>query len=76
MRFFLHFAQCRMYGRDYLVAPVLNYQQASRSVYLPRVTGATWVYFWNGTDAGQGGARVTVDTTSMSDFGLFLRTPA
>ena len=64
-----------MYGKDWLVGPVLAYQAQSRSVYLPALENATWVYYMNGTDAGAGGYRVTVDTTRMADFPLFLRTP-
>ena len=66
-----------MYGPDYLVAPVLAAGQTARDVYLPDISSysATWVYHWNGTDAGQGGAVVTVNVTLMSDFPLFVRTP-
>ena len=66
-----------MYGRDYLVAPVLQYRAASRSLYLPNLTAlsATWVYYWNGSDCGSGGGRVTVNTSSLLDFPLFVRTP-
>jgi alpha-glucosidase (family GH31 glycosyl hydrolase) len=65
-----------LYGPDFLVGPVLVQGATSRSVYLPALINATWVYRWNGTDAGSGGHRVTVDTTSLSDFPLFVRTPA
>ena len=66
-----------MYGRDFLVGPVLQYQATSRSVYLPDLSAlnATWVYYWNGTDCGSGGGRVSVNTTSLLDFPLFVRTP-
>lgn len=35
-----------LFGRDLLVAPVLEAAVAARSVYLP--TGATWVHVWSG----------------------------
>jgi len=66
-----------MYGPDWLVGPVLAPGQASRSVYLPALPGGreAWVYYWNGTSAGAGGSRVTVNTASLSDYPVFVRTP-
>ena len=55
--------------------PVLSAGAQSRSIYLPLLQNATWVYYWNGTDAGSGGQRVTVNTSAIGDFPLFLRTP-
>ena len=67
-----------MFGPDYVVKPVLAVNTTSISVYLPSIAAynLTWVYFWNQTDVGPGGGYVTVDTTSIADFGLFVRTPA
>jgi alpha-D-xyloside xylohydrolase len=64
-----------MYGPDFLVGPVLTLGATSRSVYLPTLANATWVYYWNGTDAGSGGGRVSVNTSAIGDFPLFVRTP-
>ena len=60
-----------MYGPDWLVAPVYSGAgAASRSVYLPRLANATWVYFFNDSDVGAGGARVEMPTP-IGEFPLF-----
>ncbi|XP_070561503.1 sulfoquinovosidase-like isoform X3 [Ptychodera flava] len=46
-----------LYGRDLLVAPVLDEAQSSMELYLP---DDDWVYLWNNTDI-DGGKRVVVD---------------
>lgn len=58
-----------MFGPSFLVAPVLSATATSRDVYLPdiRFLNATWLYRWNSSDAGQGGAVVTVNVTDMRD---------
>jgi hypothetical protein len=37
-----------MFGDSLLVAPVIQYQARSRSVYLPRGNGLSWKHYWNG----------------------------
>ena len=66
-----------MYGRDYLVKPVTQQGLAAVSVYLPDISASnhTWIYVHNGTDCGQGGVSVTIDTSAIAHFPLFLRTP-
>lgn len=64
-----------MFGPDWLVAPVYTYQAASRSVYLPALdANHTWIYYFNQTDYGQGGARVTL-ATPIDEFPLFFIRP-
>ncbi|XP_070561505.1 sulfoquinovosidase-like [Ptychodera flava] len=46
-----------LYGRDLLVAPVLDEDQSSMELYLPN---DDWVYLWNNTDI-DGGKHVVVD---------------
>jgi alpha-D-xyloside xylohydrolase len=41
-----------MFGHEFLVAPVTQYQARSRSVYLPK--GALWYDFWTGKTATSG----------------------
>jgi alpha-D-xyloside xylohydrolase len=41
-----------MFGSALLVAPVTQYQQRSRAVYLP--SGAQWYDYWSGRPAGEG----------------------
>lgn len=55
-----------------LVAPVTEYQSTQRSVYLPSLAGTnlTWTYWFNQTDLGQGGSRITV-ATPLTEFPLF-----
>lgn len=67
-----------MLGPDWLVAPVLAAGATSRSVYLPKLPqGAQWVYWWNGTAVGGGGARVEWPLAAGgADFPLFYRDPA
>lgn len=65
-----------MFGPDWLVAPVTAPAAAggsARSVYLPSLAGvpnATWVYWWNQTSVGAGGARVSLPTP-LGEFPLF-----
>lgn len=61
-----------MFGPDWLVAPVLG-QVTERSVYLPRLNASeVWVYFFNETDMGAGGANLTM-STPINEFPLFYR---
>jgi len=66
-----------MYGRDYLVAPVLSANATSRDIYLPNISSAneTWIYLWNSSDFGSGGGMITLDVSKISDYGVFVRTP-
>lgn len=65
-----------MFGDDWLVAPVYTYRAASRSVYIPPApANTTWVYFFNESDVGAGGARVDVPTTNLEEFPLFYLRP-
>ena len=64
-----------MFGSDWLVAPVYQYQAASRTVYLPAITGAEWIYFYGEKSYGAGGSTVTVPTTNITEFPLFFRRP-
>ena len=67
----------RMYGPDFLVAPVTQQGAQSWNVYLPQLSnGTSWTYYWNSSNAGSGGHWATVDVSSMSDFPLFVRTPS
>jgi alpha-D-xyloside xylohydrolase len=50
-----------MFGPKWLVAPVLQYQATSRSVYLPKLSNETWVYFFNESFVSRGGANITCD---------------
>ena len=47
-----------LFGPDLLVAPVLQYQARTRSVYLP--AGAQWTEIWTGR-VYEGGQRIEVD---------------
>lgn len=60
-----------MMGDDYMVAPVLNLGQRSRSVYFPR--GATWKHYFSGKTYSGGSAEV-VDVP-LENFALFKRLP-
>ena len=61
-----------MFGPDWLVAPVTTYLATSRSVYLPLLpANQTWVYYFNLSAVGQGGARVDV-ATPITEFPLFV----
>lgn len=64
-----------MYGPDFLVSPVTTYLATSWTVYLPALTSAHWVYYWNNSDAGLGGYSVTVNVTAIGEYPLFVRTP-
>ena len=64
-----------MFGPTYLVAPVLTYQATSRSVYLPKLpAGEKWVdYFAREKGDAVGPGRLTVPTTDLNVFPLFMR---
>ena len=47
-----------LFGRSFLVAPVLTYKATTRNVYLP--SGTSWVNFWNG-QAEAGGRTMRTD---------------
>jgi hypothetical protein len=66
-----------MYGPDFLVAPVLSPDAATRDVFLPDLSAAnaTWVYYFNGTSLPGGGV-VTIDVSDIRHYGIFVRTPA
>ena len=65
-----------MFGDDYLVAPVLEYQATNRSVFLPALpTGQRWVHHYTGEELA-GGTAHTVPTTNLSEFPLFVRVRA
>jgi alpha-D-xyloside xylohydrolase len=63
-----------MFGSDWLVAPVLEYQATSRSVYFPALPSTEqWVYWWNqSVVVAPGGVRVDFPTP-ISEFPLFKR---
>ena len=64
-----------MFGSDWLVAPVYTMGATSRSVYLPRLNAtSTWVYYFNFSEVGQGGARVDM-ATPLAEFPLFFIRP-
>ena len=64
-----------MFGAQWLVAPVYIYQAQSRSVYLPLLNATSeWVYYFNFSSVGQGGARVDV-LTPLAEFPLFFIRP-
>lgn len=58
-----------MFGRDLLVAPVLEEGATEREVYLP--SGSTWANAWTGAIA-PGGARVAA-AAPLEQIPLFLR---
>ena len=65
-----------VFGGDWVVAPVLEYQAASRSVWLPTLPpGEAWVSFYDGLDSARipGGQRIAVNTTDLARFPLFVR---
>jgi alpha-D-xyloside xylohydrolase len=64
-----------MLGSDWLIAPVTTENASTWSAYLPALEAdeGEWVYHWNGTSCGKGGAWVEVDTTNMTHFPLFER---
>ena len=65
-----------VFGGDWIVAPVLEYQAASRSVWLPTLPAdEAWVSFYDGLNSTRiaGGQRLTVDTTDLARFPLFFR---
>jgi hypothetical protein len=70
-----------MFGSKWLVAPVYVYQATSRTVYLPTISSdQEWVYFFNESNPGpspfaQGGSRVTITTTNITEFPLFFIRP-
>jgi alpha-D-xyloside xylohydrolase len=60
-----------MFGAKWLVAPITSFQQYNRTVYLPLLdANHTWVYFFNQSAVGQGGARVFMDAP-ITEFPLF-----
>jgi alpha-D-xyloside xylohydrolase len=65
-----------MFGPDFLVAPVLSPDAATRDVFLPDLSAAnaTWVYFFHGSSLPGGGV-VTVDVSDIRHYPVFVRTP-
>ena len=62
-------------GPSWLVAPVTTYQAPSRPVYLPRLdANHTWVYYFNASSVGHGGAWYNV-STPLAEFPLFFVQP-
>jgi alpha-D-xyloside xylohydrolase len=61
-----------LFGPDILVAPVAEYQQRTRDVYLPK--GATWTDPWT-SKSHEGGQAVTVDAP-LAVAPVFLRNGA
>ena len=65
-----------VFGGDWIVAPVLEYQAASRSVWLPTLPAdEAWVSFYDCLNSSRiaGGQRITVNTTDIARFPLFFR---
>ena len=58
-----------LFGKDLLVAPVLEANMESRTVYLPK--GHQWRHAWNG-DVHEGGSMVTVKTP-IEHIPVFIR---
>jgi alpha-glucosidase (family GH31 glycosyl hydrolase) len=67
-----------MLGPDWLVAPVTAENASSWDAYLPDVSaaGQQWVYWWNQSAAAPPSGWVSVNTTSLLDFPLFVRRAA
>jgi alpha-glucosidase (family GH31 glycosyl hydrolase) len=62
-----------MFGPTFLVAPVLQPNTTSVSVYLPRLPAREqWVHFFSG-QVYKGGQRQVIPVTSLGDFPLFQR---
>jgi hypothetical protein len=59
-----------MFGDDWVVAPVYTHGATSRSVYLPALVNAEWVYWYNASSVGSGGGRITMPTP-IGEFPLF-----
>lgn len=67
-----------MFGPDWLVAPVLEYNATNRTVYLPRLPGndthkQRWVYHYDGNAPLQQPGWIVMDTRNISRFPLFRR---
>ena len=61
-----------MFGPRWLVAPVTTYKATSRTVYLPKLPqGQEWIYWYNMTSVGSGGARLTWSAPSIAEFPLY-----
>ena len=60
-----------MFGRDILVAPVLEPGAVNHTVYLPAVSGSKWVDIWTG-EQYEGGQRVTRDV-NLALLPLYVR---
>jgi alpha-D-xyloside xylohydrolase len=58
-----------MFGRDLLVAPVLEERASERSVYLP--AGAEWTNAWTGARAPDG--EVVIVEAPLEQIPLFVR---
>ena len=64
-----------MFGPTWLVAPVLQPNATSVSVYLPRLPSTEqWVHFFSG-QTYKGGQRQDIPVKSLADFPLFQRLP-
>ena len=62
-----------MFGDRYLVSPVTVFGAREWTVYLP--AGATWAFFFNGTQTFAGGANATLSLPDLATFPLFERMP-
>ena len=63
-----------MFGPDWLVAPVLELDAVSRTVYLPALAGGeVWSYHYDPSLKFEQPGWVTVDTRNVSHFPLFHR---
>eukprot|EP00026_Physarum_polycephalum_P004802 Phypoly_transcript_04826.p1 GENE.Phypoly_transcript_04826~~Phypoly_transcript_04826.p1 ORF type:complete len:360 (+),score=30.47 Phypoly_transcript_04826:971-2050(+) len=59
-----------MFGPDYMVAPVLEYQARNRTVYLPR--GASWIHWFTGQQF-TGGQTLTEFAVPLDTIALFVK---
>ena len=66
-----------MFGPDWLVSPVTTSNATTWPVYLPNLNAgekSEWVYWWDQT-VYQPGKWYTMNTTSISEFPLFVKRP-
>ena len=62
-----------MFGADWLIHPVTESNATSARVYLPKLNGAEWVYWWSQDVVQSGWFNQTIKT--ISDFPLYFRRP-
>lgn len=62
-----------MFGPDYLVVPVTEYQLQSRKVYLPLDSQYNWVHWFDTNKVYTGGQWIDISVLPLQTFPLFYR---